>query len=350
MDTKYPVCWIACLTLFLNLGLAFSAPTYAAQAAVTPLENAGGPLRVRNLSPVMQLYGTPRMVGARVIDGDMEASFNFEAANNFQSELSNGTFGFFDGETYVSSWRVRNNFPDDWAPGWEWGVEIPWVIHTPGALDSLVEEFHSLFGLPDGDRNLTTRNRLDYFVGADGVVYADFNASRRELGDVRAFLGRQIFDRENSALALRAQLKFPTGDVEDLSGSGGTDVAIWGEYEWATPARLPSGPVRLTLSAGMVYLSEGDLIPNAQEHWVPIGHLGIQIPLGPRVEFHAQMDAHGRILNTGNPLVADAGVLGTLGGRIAVTDRFWIDLAIIEDLENEAASDVVFQVLLGTRL
>ena len=101
--------------------------TLPVQAEIN-LSNTSGPLRVRNVSPVMQLYGIPRFVDANTLQGDLEASYNFEAANNFQSDLVGNTFVFFDGETYVNSWRVR----DDFADTWEWGVEIPWVVHAPG--------------------------------------------------------------------------------------------------------------------------------------------------------------------------------------------------------------------------
>ena len=133
----------------------------------------GGPLRVRNVSPVMQLYGVPRMVGAQILDGGLEASFNFEAANNFQSETGGETFVFFDGESYISSLRLRKGF----AERWEWGLEIPWVAHSPGSLDGVVDEFHELFGLPDGERSLASRYRLDYLVRSGSKVYADFDDS-----------------------------------------------------------------------------------------------------------------------------------------------------------------------------
>ncbi len=313
-------------------------------ASVAAIENATGPLQVRNMGPVVQLYGIPRMAGAHIVEGDKQISFNFEAANNFQSDLAQGTFGFFDGETYVSSWGMR----DDFAEVWEWSVEIPWVVHVPGSLDGLVDEFHELFGLPDGDRSLASRGRLDYFIGSDGVVYTDFNNSRREIGDVRTSIGRQMFDDERGVFALRSSIKFPTGNVADLSGSEGLDVALWGEYEYTF--NLAKRNVRLSVGGGLSYLGEGELIPHAQETWAHFGHLGFQIPIHPRVEFHAQLDAHSAILKTGNPLIADGGILGTIGGRIGVTPRLWLDLAIIEDLDAESASDVVFQILLGARI
>ena len=108
--------------------------------------------------------------------------------------------------------------------------------------------------------------------------------------------------------------------------------------------------LRLSLGGGVVRLGEGELLPRQQEHWAHFGHLGLQIPIHPRVVLHAQLDAHSRLMETGNRLLADGGVMGTLGGRIGLTERFWLDLAVIEDLAVESASDVVFQILLGARL
>ncbi|MFT7653271.1 MAG: hypothetical protein ACI9ON_000138 [Limisphaerales bacterium] len=324
----------------LSCLLGFALPAFS---EVT-LDGNGGPLRVRNVSPVIQLYGLPRPVGARIVTGDMEVSYNFEAVNNFQSDLQQGTFAFFDGETYINSYRIRNDFADKW----EWGIELPWIVHTPGSLDGVVDEFHELFGLPDGERSLATRGRLDYYIASQGTVYADFNNSRREIGDLRASLGHQLFDNSAGALTLRTQAKFPTGEVSDLTGSGGLDLSMWGEYEYSFALR--DRRIRLSVAGGISHLGEGDLIPEHQETWVHFGHVGIQIPLHRRVEFHFQVDAHSSVLNTGNPLIADGGVLGTLGGRVGVTERLWVDLAIIEDLNNEAAADVVFQILLGARL
>lgn len=322
--------------------LLVSAPARAADERFDNLPVA--PLQVRNLSPVGQLYGVPRMVGARIVADETWASFNLEATNNFQRENRSGTFAFFDGESYLASYRMRSG----WREDFEWGLEIPYIAHTNGGLDGLVDEFHELFGLPDGGRNLAPRGRLDYLVRSNGSLYADFQDSRKSLGDVRGFLGYRLLDNDNQALALRAAVKLPTGDVEDLSGSEGTDVSVWGEYERGFA--LGNRVVHLSLGGGVGYLGEGELIPEAQEDFIFFGHLGLQIPLHRRVSFIVQLDAHTAYLDTGNPLVAEQGVLGTLGGRIGVTDKFWVDLAVIEDLNDETAADVTFQILLGARL
>ena len=316
---------------------AFAAPQVAAATEPLVFNLPSGSLRVRNVNPVVQLYGMPRMTGARVVSGFTEATLNVEVGNNFQSENSQGTFVFLDGETYVTSLRLRGG----WAEKFEWGMEIPYVAHTGGGLDGVVDEFHELFGLPDGDRSLATRGRLDYLIRSGPVVYADFNNSSKSLGDVRGFLGYQWLDRQGHALALRSQLKLPTGTVEDLSGSEGLDISLWAEYEYAFASDVLD--FNLTVAGGVSYLGEGELIPERQKDWLGFGHLGLQFPLHPRVAFIAQLDAHSEVIDSGNPLAADGGVLGTIGSRVGLSRRAWVDLAIIEDLRNESASDVVNQ-------
>lgn len=330
---------------FLIVGLAVllvPAPTlYATELSLDPTH---GPLRVRNMSPVLTLYGVPRMTGAHILKDDLEITFNVEIANNFQSKLTDDSFAFFDGESYIASYRFRKDFADHW----EWGVELPWVVHTPGEFDPLIDGFHELFDLPDGNRPVAERNRLDYLIRADGVVYADFDESRSGIGDVRAFLGRQIFKNDNSALAVRGMLKAATGEVESLTGSGGTDVGVWAEYERSF--HLGSLPMRMSGGVGFSYLGQGDLLPDDQRHWMSVGHFGLQMQFKPWFEFHAQADAHSRTLENDNQLIADGGILGTLGARFALTNKLWLDMVIVEDLRNDSASDVIFQFLLGARL
>ena len=320
----------SCLIICLNLPLT----TYADGLPTSPL-------RVRNMSPVVQLYGIPRALGPEISSESWELGLNAEISNNFQSSVNEGTFAFFDGETYVTTLSLRTALSDRF----EWGLEVPWVRHAPGNFDGLIDEFHHLFGFPDGNRDIAPRNRLDYLIRSDGQVYADFDSVVNDLGDIRGVVGMQVFNDQRGALAMRTQVKLPTGSVEELSGSEGIDIAVWSEYGYAVP--VADRYVRLTIAGGLSYLEDGELIPEDQQNWVPFGHLGLQIPIHSRIDFHAQLDAHGQILDTSNPLVADGGVLGTLGGRIGVTPRSWLDLAIIEDLHNDSASDVIFQIMLG---
>jgi hypothetical protein len=301
------------------------------------------PLRVRNTLPTAQLYGLPRPLGAEMLRQGTEVTFGVDLGSNFSSDFEPEASAFFDGETTVFSLGLR-------APlgrRMEWGFELPYVLHSAGYLDGFLETFHDVAGLPDGGRDGAPKNRLDYLVAYRGTEYASFRDRQHHLGDVRGWLGYQLHRSAARTLGLRALLKLPTGRVEDLSGSDGTDGALWLEY--SDRALLSSLGLSLSLMGGAVILGDGDLAPDAQKDVALVGHLGLQYAITRRVALMAQLDTHGQLLDTGVPQAADAAVQGTLGGRWSMSREFWMDLGIVENLRSQTASDVVFQFLLGAR-
>ena len=313
-------------------------------SAQLPVDWPLGPLRVQNMSPVAQLYGLPLSVSAHILDAGFESSLSFAAVSNFQIRDTPQTAVYLDGETHIARLDLRGAL----APGWEWGVTVPYLRHAGGQLDTLIDNFHSLFGLPDGGRAAQPRHQLRYRLQVDDAVAVDIDHGTGGLGDVRLFAGYQVMQDPRRALAVRAQIKLPTGQVDRLTGSRAVDVAVATAYERA----LWDSRCRCALSAGLgvTYLGAGRLLPTRQRRWAGTAHVGLQFRLHPRLQLHAQVDGHTTLLDTGNPLLAEGGLLGTLGGRIGLSPRWWLDLAVIEDLHHEAAADVALQLTLGARL
>jgi len=312
-------------------------------AADEHLAPEAAPLAVRNTLPVAQLYGLPRALGAAMQRQGTEVTFGVDLGSNFTSDFEPDAGAFFDGETTVFSLGVR-------APlgrRMEWGLEIPYVLHSSGFLDGFLETFHDVTGLSDGGREKAPKNRLDYLVTYRGTDYARFKKHQHHLGDVRGWLGFQLHQSAARTLGVRAQLKLPTGRVKDLSGSDGTDGALWLEY--SDRALLASLGLSLSLMGGVVILGDGDLAPDAQKDYAMVGHLGLQYGVTRRVTLLAQVDAHSQLLDTGVPQVANGAVQGTLGGRWSISPKYWMDLGVIEDLRPQTSSDVVFQFLMGAR-
>ena len=300
------------------------------------------PLAVRNTAPLGNLYGLPRAGGARLLDpGQHHHQLIMEIANNFTDEVRNGVGLFLDGETAVASYRFQRAV----GAGWELGVEVPYVTHYGGFLDPFIDDFHELFGFPDGNRDTASRGELDFFVRLDGESVAMFTQSRHGLGDVRLQLGRQLWTRAATAGALRFQLKAPTGDLQQLTGSGGWDGAAWLELEQR--AALGLEPLAVTFGAGAAVLGDSDVPGNRQRSWAPFGHFGLSLRLTPAVLFHGQLDAQGELWE-GVDHAGDA-VQGTLGGRVRLGPRSWLDLGVVEDLRSKSSSDVVFQFSLTSR-
>ncbi len=312
-------------------------------AADELLVPGAAPLGVRNTLPVAQLYGLPRALGAEMLRQGTEVTVRVDLGSNFTSDFEPDASAFFDGETTVFSLGLR-------APlgrRMEWGLEIPYVLHSSGFLDGFLETFHDATGLSDGGRDGAPKNRLDYLVAYRGTDYADFRDRQHHLGDVRGWLGYQLHRSTARTLGVRAQVKLPTGRVKDLSGSDGTDGSLW--FEYSDRALLASIGLSLSLMGGVVILGDGDLAPDAQKDYALVGHLGLQYAVTPRVALMAQVDTHSQLLGTGVPQAANGAVQGTLGGRWSISPKYWMDLGIIEDLRPQTSSDVVFQFLMGAR-
>ncbi len=302
------------------------------------------PLSVRNLSPVAQLYGLPRATGANVLSSGYELTFNTEIANNFSSARQNGAYAFFDGETLVMSYGYRRSLSEKI----EFSVEVPYVIHHGGIADAFIDGFHDAFKLRDGGRTMAPRDQIDYFVRFDGTTYADFQNNRSQLGDIRLQGGYQISRSSDRSVALRTQLKLPTGDLANLSGSEALDAALWLSY--SEHQLLQALAVGLSFNGGVVYLGKGDLAPDAQNNFVGFGHLGFNYSYSDRLSLLAQLDGHTKLIDAELDQLGGAALEGSIGARFHFSSSFWGEIGVVEDLKSNSSSDVVFQVIIGARL
>ena len=323
-------------------------PTAAAQAS--------GPLLVRNITPVAHLYGVPAALGGRLWrtaeDARFEYSLNLEHASSFTNARRLNSAVFFDGETTVATYLVRGGFGESGAARhtgrWEWGVALPLVMHSGGFLDGLIDEFHETFGLRDGGRPIAERNRIDYLVQLDGEIYANFQDSKSRIGDVRAWLGYQWLDSPQRSLALRSQLKLPTGSVASLSGSGAADLAAWLEHTEHTV--LGNDKVGMNLMLGAVYLGEGDLAPRWQQDAALFAQFGLYYQYNRWVQLHAQIAGQTQLIDSDILQAQGPAVQGTLGGRVQVNSRVFVDLGLVEDLRTKSSADVVFHLRLSAQM
>ena len=318
----------------LAIGLSMSVSVMRAPSA----EAAGETLELRNTSPLTQLFGIPAMRGARAEGWRLR--FDVDAANSFTGGFNASEFVFLDGETSTFSYTLKRGFLDRW----EGGLEIPWVVHSGGRFDRLIDGFHDLFGLPDGGRPLVERGATDYVVQADGELAIDVSSKTSDLGDIRGWLGFGIYESPNRTLVSRLHLKLPTGRVRNLSGSGAVDVALGLDY--VDQSILSLVGVQLSLGAGVTLVGEGDLLPDRHRSVVPYGHFGLSKKVGrqKRLGLLAQLDAHGALFDAELSHLGEPVLQGTLGFQFDFTPKAKVELALIEDLSGAAAADVIFKL------
>jgi hypothetical protein len=302
------------------------------------------PLRIRNLAPASSIYGEPRALGGDVLPSGYELTFSTEFANNFTSDANGGTLAFFDGETTYYTYGFRQAI----AERFEWGAEIPWIEQRGGYFDHTIEGFHSIFGFPNNGRREADLNQIDYFISDNNKVYVDFQDSHDGWGDIRLTGGYQLLRTSERSLALRALVKLPTGDVDTLTGSNGTDGATWLDYtDRELLARLH---MSMTAAIGAMVLGEGDLLPQQQRHVAGYGHFGLSYQMTDAWAFKAQLDYHSDLVDASVRQIGGAALQGALGTSWQITPKLFADFALVEDLVSDSTSDVMLQFLLGAKL
>ncbi|MEM7219454.1 MAG: DUF3187 family protein [Pseudomonadota bacterium] len=305
----------------------------AALAFAAPVAS-GSPLDIRNTSPFAQPFGLLAPHG-RLTRGP-RLLVDVAAVNSFSGSLSAaGDLARLDGETAV--YRLGAAWP--LGDRWELAAELPLVVHSGGVFDGFIEEFHDLFGFPNGGRSSEAQDRLDYELIASGETRLALTERSDGIGDLRLRAARELFAGDAATLVARAQLKLPTGASDALRGSGATDLAVGLEYYRSLSNRL-----LMSAAAAATWLGRGDLWSEEQRRFVGQGHFGLALRLGRVVEFVGQLDAHSALYDAGPAQLGDGALLGTLGGRLHLSDRVGVEIAVVEDLAGAAVSDVTFRV------
>ncbi|HTZ41574.1 MAG TPA: DUF3187 family protein, partial [Syntrophales bacterium] len=194
------------------------------------------PFHTQNQSPVIQIFGLPAINDSRILPaGGKELTLVLDVANNYVDDTARNEHIVLDGETYrldlAGRFGIGNRL--------ELGFEIPYIFQSGGVLDGFIESYHSTFGLPQGGRDQAPKGRLLFNYQRNGATLFQVDQCISGIGDLRLTAGFQVYRDETEslrALALRASLKLPTGDSNELRGSGSTDLALWltGSQGWRT--------------------------------------------------------------------------------------------------------------------
>jgi hypothetical protein len=300
------------------------------------------PFNTTNQSPLVAVYGLPPIGPATVPGaGRSSAELRADLASNFTSHRRSGERILLDGETYRFALALRHGV----GRQFEVGLEIPFILHRDGFLDSFIIGWHDALQLPQGGRDQAPRNRLAYSYEKDGRILIDQHKGREGFGDVRLTGAWQLRGREESesrALALRASLKLPTGDHDRLLGSGSTDLALWLSGSESFRGRS----LALFAGAGTLLMSNGDILAEQQRHLVAFATLGGGWrPLSSLI-LKIQVDGHTAFFRNSELREFSDSLQLTIGGTLGLAKSLALDLAVTEDIVVNASPDVVFHLAL----
>lgn len=307
-------------------------------ASVAAADPPAAPLPTANRHPFVQVLGLPAARGAAVLGpGEAHLRATLDVANTSIYAASGAREAadlIIDGETSRLELTLRRGL----GGGWESTATVPLLRHDGGVLDRPIEEWHGVFGLPNGGRDTVPRNTLRYSYRARGEQL-QVTEGVTGIGDLQLGLARALGD----GLTLRAQVNLPTGEADELTGAGAAGLAASLHYSSAVTAR----GLYAHASAGALFREDGDLLPASRETLLGYGSLTLGWTATPRWHLKAQLDAHSAAWDSPREALGEPSAQLVLGASAALTDAWTLDIAFSEDITVERSPDIVF--LLGLR-
>ena len=146
-------------------------------------------------------------------------------ANTVQvdSNSSVGDSVLIDAETTAVHLALEYGLADHW----NMVIDLPYINHGIGNLDGAVNEFHNLFGFPEGPRGDRPKNLFAVSYQRQGQHQVNLRTPKSGMGDMALSLTYNFDKSWVEDLKLGAKLKVPTGDQSRLTGSGTHDVVLW---------------------------------------------------------------------------------------------------------------------------
>jgi hypothetical protein len=327
-----PFCFGLCRCLILLLPSLFSALALSSE-----------PIYVKNLSPVSGLLGLPSQRSAFTTgSGSFAAAIHSSIANHSVQESRSVEAVNIDGETLRIALEARLGI----AENWDIQLEIPWLDHSGGNLDRVIENWHDLLGMSDGGRPDVDQDLLGYRYLAPGASFA-FEDTASGLGDITVSLNHAFFRTQTTTAGLALGYKFDTAKEQDFLGSGSGDIFLALRFSGDHLADLP-----LTWHGQLGYLRAGDVdvLGSRQEKDLWFAGLALDWGISESVSLLAQVDAHAAPVDSDLTALGDDAVLLSLGLRWQFAREWSLDFNFIEDVRIETAPDITFQTSLRYRL
>jgi len=305
-----------------------------------------GPLPVRNQHPAQLLVMHLDPAGAGVLEAGQTA---------LRTDLAHTSLFLF-GASPQGSWemdgellRAAVDAKVGLGGGLQLGLQVPFAHTSGGFLDSLIIDYHDLFGLPDQDRSTNPRDRFAVEAGRGGQTVWSMERSSAELMDVPVHLAWQVLPpgERQLGLALRAGAELPTGDPRAGYGNGQVDVALGAVAEYRVAGIGCTAQLQHTF-AGSPARSRAVGFRFSD---VTSAGLGLELPIRQDLSVLLQAEWETSTLrDVGARLASRDQALLWVGGRWTPSPRWSLEVGLAEDLVPKASPDVSFWVAMEWRL
>jgi hypothetical protein len=302
------------------------------------------PFSSANRNPFVQVFGLPEAESAELTAAhSWQSAVQFEVGNNFSEHSGTRETIIIDGESYRAQLQLRYGLSQDI----EVGIEVPYLSHDRGGLDSFIENWHDLWGLPDGGRPAFPQDQLLISYQQDGVERVNISRAADGVGDININMAYQLASTETRQWALRTSVKLPSGEAKQLLGSESTDISLG--IHVSDQDLLQNYNISLHGSAGVLWMDSGEVLDQQREDWVFYGSTTLGWLMTSALSLKLQLDAHTAFYDSRLTELGSDSVQLLMGGSIRLSEKWALDLAVSEDIAVNTAPDVVFHLGLKMR-
>ena len=294
---------------------------------------ADGGFATRDQNPILQSIYLPTLATFNA-DNGWKIDHSLYITNTFQEESNDDESLLIDVENYRYELGLRYR-QDNWLAR----LDIPFVSNSGGRLDSTIEGWHDLFGLPNGDRDKYPQDDINVNYQQDGALEYNQDGSSSGLADIGIAIGYQADD----SLAYFVGIELPTGDADDFSGNEAVDSALWLTYQGGAGEKF--GTFGLL---GVSFPGDGGNLEGLMVKRIWAAQLGFDYLITPSIITTVQLDMHSRSIEDsdldafGNSLQAQFGL-----GFLNLIGEHRLDFFFSEDILVGSAPDITFGVRLS---
>jgi hypothetical protein len=280
--------------------------------------------------------------GGHIIDrGQHGWDTSLIIASHNVDETRDGEDLRLDGETTRLALTYRYGLSDKL----DIGIEVPYLKHEPGTLDSMIDNWHNVLSFVGGGaRARREEDQLEIYYADSQATLVDISDRASGISDIRLLAGWRLSESEGRATALRFGIKLPTGDGDRLLGSGGTDVSfgIAGDVSgFCGNSKLSS-----FYRANVTYLGEPDRLADRYKKVVGQVSFGLGYRLHQVVDLKLQSRIRSAVYDSDIESLGGTSVSLTFGADFRVSNHYRLVLSMSEDARVGSVPDVSFQLAL----
>ncbi len=289
------------------------------------------PFATSNRTVMIRSLGLPTADDARLLQrGEYSAVMTAEHTSHFFIDDEGNEQAFLDGETTGFSVKMHYGL----GANWNVGLELPYISHQSGFLDSFVEGWHKTFGLPNGRREEFARDQLQFSVQTPQADIT-LNHGSSGLGDVAVFAVRKLAQTKSALWSAQLRVEAPSGEHSKLLGSDSWDVAL-GVHAFAKNAE----GVSFNGNIGVVIPGDSKLLPELQKDAVAYATATVGWPLyADWLTLKIQLEGHSAFYETDIKALGRESLQLSFGAGIRLSERWHLNLGMSEDIAPQTAPD-----------